>query len=193
MASGGCSLVAVHGLLLLQRQTVGCKSFSSCDTWAWLLHNMWNLPRSGREPMLSALAGRFLTTGPPGKCHLVCLNVSKWWGVFFCCFLLFFVCLFVCLFYFTWDSFVLWKVKVLVTQLCPILCNPMDGSPPGSSVRGILQARILERVAIPFSSDLLNWGIKLGSTALQADSLPSEPPGLCIKLSLKHSWREQVT
>ena len=33
-------------------------------------------------------------------------------------------------------------------QLCPILCNPMDCSPPGSSVRGILQARILEWVAI---------------------------------------------
>ena len=29
-------------------------------------------------------------------------------------------------------------------QLCPTLCNPMDSSPPGSSVQGILQARILE-------------------------------------------------
>ena len=35
------------------------------------------------------------------------------------------------------------EVKVLVAQLCPTLCNPMDGSPPGSSVHGILQARIL--------------------------------------------------
>ena len=34
--------------------------------------------------------------------------------------------------------------SVLVTQLCPVLCDPMDCSPPGSSVRGILQARILE-------------------------------------------------
>ena len=41
------------------------------------------------------------------------------------------------------------KMKVLVTQLC--LCDPMDRSPPGSSVHGILQARILEWVAIPFS------------------------------------------
>ena len=40
---------------------------------------------------------------------------------------------------------------VLVTQSCLILCNPMDYSPPGSSVHGILQARILEWVAIPFS------------------------------------------
>ena len=37
-------------------------------------------------------------------------------------------------------------------QLCPTLCNPIDGSPPGSSVSGILQARILEWVAISFSS-----------------------------------------
>ena len=36
------------------------------------------------------------------------------------------------------------KVKVLVTQSCPALCHPMDCSPPGSSVHGILQARILE-------------------------------------------------
>ena len=40
---------------------------------------------------------------------------------------------------------------VLVTQLCPTLCNPTDHSLPGSSVHGILQARILEWVAIPFS------------------------------------------
>ena len=39
----------------------------------------------------------------------------------------------------------------LVTQSCPTLCNPMDCSPPGSSVCGILQARIVEWVAMPFS------------------------------------------
>ena len=43
------------------------------------------------------------------------------------------------------------KVKVLVAQLCPTLCDPMDCSLPGSSVHGIFQARILEWVAIPFS------------------------------------------
>ena len=41
--------------------------------------------------------------------------------------------------------------QVLVTQLCLTLCDPVDCSPPGSSVHGILQARILEWVAIPFS------------------------------------------
>ena len=42
-------------------------------------------------------------------------------------------------------------VKVLTVHSCPTLCDPMDCSPPGSSVHGILQARILEWVAIPFS------------------------------------------
>ena len=43
------------------------------------------------------------------------------------------------------------KVKVLVTQLCPTLCDPLDCSLQGSSACGILQARILESAAIPFS------------------------------------------
>jgi len=37
-------------------------------------------------------------------------------------------------------------------QSCPTLCNPIDGSPPGSPVPGILQARTLEWVAISFSN-----------------------------------------
>ena len=37
-------------------------------------------------------------------------------------------------------------------QSCPTLCNPIDGSPPGSSVTGILQARTLDWVAISFSN-----------------------------------------
>ena len=41
--------------------------------------------------------------------------------------------------------------QVLVSQSCPTLCNPMDCSPPGSSVHGIFQARILEWGAIAFS------------------------------------------
>ena len=44
-----------------------------------------------------------------------------------------------------------WKWKVLGTQSCPTLYDPMDCSPPSSSVHGILQARILECVVIPFS------------------------------------------
>ena len=51
-------------------------------------------------------------------------------------------------------------VCVLVAQSCLTLCDPMDCSPPGYSVLGILQARILEWVAIPFSrgsSRLSDW------------------------------------
>ena len=68
-------------------------------------------------------------------------------------------------------------VLCLVAQLCLTLCNPVAYSPPGSSIRGILQARILEWVAMPSSRDLPSPGIKPRSLALQADSLPSEPPG----------------
>ena len=42
-------------------------------------------------------------------------------------------------------------VPAKTLQSCPTLCDPLDSSPPGFSVRGILQARILEWEAIPFS------------------------------------------
>ena len=45
------------------------------------------------------------------------------------------------------------KVKVLFAQLCLTLCNPKDCRPPGSSIHGILWARILEWVTIPFSRE----------------------------------------
>ena len=47
------------------------------------------------------------------------------------------------------DRVTLVEVKVLVPQSCPALCDPMDCSPRGSAVHGILQPRILEWVAIP--------------------------------------------
>ena len=74
------------------------------------------------------------------------------------------------------------SMKVLVIQLCLTLCDPMHHSPPGSSVRGILQARILEWIAIPFSrrsSQPRDW-ILVSRTA--GNSLLSEPPG-----ALQHS------
>jgi len=45
------------------------------------------------------------------------------------------------------------KMEVLVAQSCLTLVTPVDSSPPGSSVHGILQARILAWVAIPFSRE----------------------------------------
>ena len=60
------------------------------------------------------------------------------------------------------------KVKVLVTQSYPTLCNLMDCSPPDSSIYGISQARMMEGVAIPDSpGDLPNPRIKPRSPTLQ--------------------------
>ena len=47
-------------------------------------------------------------------------------------------------------------------QSCPTLCDPRDGSPPGSPIPGILQARILEWVAISFSN-AWKWKVKVKS------------------------------
>ena len=76
-------------------------------------------------------------------------------------------------------------------QLCLTLCDPMDSSPPGSSVRGILQARILEWTALPSSRGssrprdqtriflcLLHW---------QAGSLPLVPPGKSCASCKEHA------
>ena len=62
-----------------------------------------------------------------------------------------------------------------VAQSCPTLSDPMDYSPPGSSVYGILQARLLEWVAMSSSRDLSDPEIEPESSvipALQVDSLP---------------------
>ena len=64
----------------------------------------------------------------------------------------------------------------LAVQLCPTLYDPIDCSPPGTSVHGILQVRILEWMSCP-PGDLPKPGIEPRSPALQADSLPAEPPG----------------
>ena len=58
-----------------------------------------------------------------------------------------------------------------------LFVTPWTLATPGTSVYGILQAIILEWVAISSSGDLPNPGIKPKSPALQADSLPTEPPG----------------
>ena len=78
--------------------------------------------------------------------------------------------------HFSWRCIIL-SAFILVAQSCPTLCNPVDCSPPGSSVPGILQARILKWVAIPFSrgsSWLRDW---TWVSCNKADSLPSESWG----------------
>ena len=94
---------------------------------------------------------------------------------------------FVCLYELSMNSILLIFVCCCsATQLCPILCDIMDCTPPGSSVHGIIMARILKWVAISFSRGifpgsnprLLHW---------QADSLPLHHQGspiLLIRYSL---------
>ena len=96
------------------------------------------------------------------SCFCIILNVDS--NIKLC--LLIFSCVF---------SFYYTGLKVKVTQSCPTLCRPMDNSLPGSSVCGILQARIYWS-GQPFSSpgNLPNPRIKLKSPTLQADSLLSE-------------------
>ena len=80
-----------------------------------------------------------------------------------------------------------------VTQSCLTLCYPMDCSPPGSSVPGILQARILEWVAISFSrgsSWPKDW--THGSPALKADALLSELLGKTLPTFLKDLISSQL-
>ena len=57
------------------------------------------------------------------------------------------------------------------------LCNPVDCSPPGPSVHGILQARILEWVAVSSPEDIPNSEIKSMSPVLAGRFLTTEPPG----------------
>ena len=94
----------------------------------------------------SCIAGRFFTSESPGKSryYLYVVSNTKWYK-------------------WTYSQSRNWltdleiKLKVAAKSLqsCRTLCNPIDGSPPGSPVPGILQARVLEWVAIAFSSKLM--------------------------------------
>ena len=65
-------------------------------------------------------------------------------------------------------------------QSCPTLCNPIDGSPPGSPVPGVLQARTLEWVAVSFSI-AWKWKVKLKSLShAQLLATPWTPPGSSV-------------
>ena len=67
-----------------------------------------------------------------------------------------------------------------LSQSCPTLCDPMDYNPPGSSVHGIFQARIVEWVAFPPPGDIPNSGMEPvypASLALADGLLNTAPPG----------------
>ena len=115
--------------------------FSRQEYWSGLSFPLpRHLPDPGIEPGSSALAGGFFTTQPPGKsiwylarCN-ICIKSSL---DYLCC-----------------------AAKSL--QSCLTLYDPIDGSPPGSPVPGILQARTLEWVAISFSN-VWKWKVKVKS------------------------------
>ena len=73
----------------------------------------------------------------------------------------------------------------LVAQLCLTFCDSMDCSPPGSSVHGVLQAKMLEQVAIAPPGDHPNPEIEPRSPKLQVDSLQTEPPGKIQRKKVK--------
>ena len=88
-----------------------------------------------------------------------------------------------CKIYSNWLMFESLKVKVLVAQSHLTLCDPMDCSPAASSVHEMLQARVLEWVAISYSRDLPNPVMEPSSPAFQVDSLSVELPGkLCLRV-----------
>ena len=110
---------------------------------------MWDSSDLGIEPVSPALVGRLSTTEPPGKP--------------------------VCFFFFLYANGSSQKSEIVTIpwynhapaaaaakslQSCPTLCNPIDGSPPGSAIPGILQARTLEWVVIFFSNA---WKVKVKS------------------------------
>ena len=78
-------------------------------------------------------------------------------------------------------------VRAKSLQSCPTLCDPIDCSPPGYSVHGILQARILEWVAMPSPGNIPDPGIEPVYFMLlhwQVGSLPLLPPGKLITHSV---------
>ena len=77
----GLLFVVVRGLLIVVASLVAehglqARGFSSCGARAQLLCSMWNLPRPGLEHVSPALAGRFLTTAPPGKSQVSLLSFA---------------------------------------------------------------------------------------------------------------------
>ena len=81
----------------------------------------------------------------------------------------------------------------LAIKSCLTLCNPMDCSPPGSSVHGIFQARILEWGAIFSSRGSSRPRDRTTSPALQVDSLPLSCGGGCLSMALWYLCSQFLT
>ena len=80
--------------------------------------------------------------------------------------------------------------KELVTQSCPALCDPMDCSPPGSSVHGILQARILKWVAFLFLRGSSQSRDRTWVSCIAGRFFTTESPGLkCFINAVSSTWK----
>ena len=140
--------------------TVACQAppsmgFSRQEYWRGLpFSSPGDLPDPGIEPRSTCTAGRLFTVWATREAHegksgqqLVCVLSILFYKYFCCC---------------------------SVTESCLPLCDPMDCNSPGFSIHGILQARILEWVAISFFKGSSQPWDGTGSPTLQADALTSE-------------------
>ena len=78
-------------------------------------------------------------------------------------------------------------------QLCLTLCDPMNCSPPGSSVHGFSRQEYWSELPYPSPGDLPDPGIEPRSPALQADALLSEPPGKTLRRREDTIQRGKIT
>ena len=121
----------------------------SCSLWDLVSWSGIKLPAWDLRVFATGLPGKSLFFSPqyfhvgPLSSHLQYF----WWEI--CCNLYIF----------------LTAAAAKLLQSCPTLCDPIDGSPPGSPVPGILQARTLEWVAISFSNEW-KWKVKVKSLSL---------------------------
>ena len=169
---GVASLVAERGIWSPWASIMAVRGLRSCGPQASLPLSMWNLPRSGIEPVSPSLAGEFLTTGPPGKSlikyfktnpnvispfHIpVHISNSSIPSKFIGRNLIPSVMVLEDVVFgrsFGHEDGDLRNGIIIVYLLSHVqmFCDPMDCSPPGSFVHGVSQARILEWVAITFS------------------------------------------
>ena len=81
------------------------------------------------------------------------------------------------------DTLYKWKVKVKVAQSCPTLCDPMD-----YTVHGILQARVLEWVAFPFSRGSSQPRDRIQFSCIAGRFLPAELPGKPKNTGVGSPW-----
>ena len=127
--------------------------------------------------------------------HLLLSSFMIWWLTMLCLDSLSYVCISITDFWFAVTRKFLFLIKGYAAakslQSCLTLCNPIDGSPPGSPVPGILQTRTLEWVAISFSN-VWKWKVKVKSLRharlLATPRTAAYPAPLSIEFSRHEYW-----